>query len=198
MIKFWWIRHAPVIGNNNCCYGNNEVACDVSDSDAFKKIVCMLPKYTDVYTSNLTRTIKTFKAAVKNGFTYKNHIIDTRLVEQDLGDYSGIKYNELENLIKKQNAYDQNWLMEASHVPPNGESYNQVCRRIQNFIDEILVKYNRKNIVIFSHGGPIRAAISYAINYKIKKVIPVEIQNTKVSLIQYNKNKEGKLLFINK
>ena len=102
MIKFWWIRHAPVIANNNRCYGNNEVACDISDSSSFKKLALILPKNTNVYTSNLSRAIKTFKEAVKNGFIFKKHIIDTRLVEQDLGDYSGIKYRELENLVKKK------------------------------------------------------------------------------------------------
>ena len=88
--------------------------------------------------------------------------------------------------------------MSYSHKPPNGESFNQLYKRVINFVDEMLLKYSRKNIIIFSHGGPIRAAISYAINYNKKKVIPIEIQNSKVSLIQYDKNRDGKLLFINK
>ena len=198
MIKFWWVRHAPVIGNHNRCYGNNEVDCDVSDKNSFKNIVSVLPKNADVYTSSLSRTTKTFYATVENGFTYKKHIIDDRLVEQDLGKYSGLKYNELESLIKKKNAYDKNWLMSYSHKPPNGESFYQLCKRVTHFVDDMLLKYSRKNIIIFSHGGPIRAAISYAVNYSIKKVIPIEIQNSKVSLIQYKKNRDGKLLFINK
>ena len=198
MIKFWWIRHAPVIGNHNRCYGNNEVDCDVSDKNSFKNIVSVLPKNADVYTSNLSRTIKTFNATVESGFIYRKHIIDSRLVEQDLGAYSGIKYNELESLIKRKNVYDKNWLMSYSHIPPNGESFYQLFNRVKSFVDEILLKYHRKNIIIFSHGGPIRAAISYAINYNIKKVIPIEIENTKVSLIQYDKNKDCKLLFINR
>ena len=198
MIKFWWIRHAPVIGNHNRCYGNNEVDCDVSDTNSFKNIVSVLPKNTDVFTSNLSRTIKTFKATVKNGLIYRKHMIDSRLVEQDLGEYSGLRYKELESLIKSKNAYDKNWLMSCSHKPPNGESFHQLCQRVKSFVDEILLKYSRKNIIIFSHGGPIRAAISYAVNYNVKKVIPIEIQNSKVSLIQYDKNRDGKLLFINK
>ena len=149
MIKFWWVRHAPVIGNHNRCYGNNEVDCDVSDKNSFKNIVSFLPKNADVYTSNLSRTIKTFNATVENGFTYRKHIIDCRLVEQDLGMYSGIKYNELESLIKKKNAYDKNWLMSYSHKPPNGESFNQLYKRVIHFVDEMLLKYSRKNIVIF-------------------------------------------------
>ena len=88
--------------------------------------------------------------------------------------------------------------MSYSHKPPNGESFYQLCKRVIQFIDEILLKFSKKNIIIFSHGGPIRAAIAYAINYNIKKVISIEIQNSKVSLIQYDKNKDGKLLFINK
>ncbi len=198
MIKFYWVRHAPVIGNHNRCYGNNEVDCDVSDTNSFKNIVSVLPKNTDVFTSNLSRTIKTFKATVKNGLIYRKHMIDSRLVEQDLGEYSGLRYKELESLIKSKNAYDKNWLMSCSHKPPNGESFHQLCQRVKSFVDEILLKYSRKNIIIFSHGGPIRAAISYAVNYNVKKVIPIEIQNTKVSLIQYDKSRDSKLLFINK
>ena len=38
MTSFWWIRHAPVIGNNQRCYGNNEVECDLSDINSFKVV----------------------------------------------------------------------------------------------------------------------------------------------------------------
>ena len=198
MIKFWWVRHAPVLGNHNRCYGNNEVDCDVSDKNSFKNIALVLPKNNDVYTSNLSRTIKTLNAVVKNGFIYRRHIEDIRLAEQDLGEYSGLRYDELESLIRRKNAFDKNWLMSCSHKPPNGESFYQLYKRVKSFVDEILFKYSKKNIIIFSHGGPIRAAISYALNYNIKKVIPIEIENAKVSLIQYDKNKDSKLLFINK
>ena len=34
---------------------------------------------------------------MEEGLIYRKHIIDCRLVEQDLGAYSGIKYNELES-----------------------------------------------------------------------------------------------------
>ena len=75
---------------------------------------------------------------------------------------------ELESLIKRKNAYDKNWLMNYSHKPPNGESFYQLYKRVIDFIDEMLLKYSRKNIIIFSHGGPIRAAISYAISRRFE------------------------------
>ena len=75
----------------------------ITNENSFKNIVSILPKNADVYTSNLSRTIKTFNATVEEGLIYRKHIIDSRLVEQNLGVYSGIKYNELESLIKKKN-----------------------------------------------------------------------------------------------
>ena len=49
MLNFWWIRHAPVINNNNCCYGDNEVDCDTSDKSSFKSLVDVLPENAHVY-----------------------------------------------------------------------------------------------------------------------------------------------------
>ena len=43
-IRFWWVRHAPVVGNNGCCYGNNDVDCDVSDVASYKVLANILPK----------------------------------------------------------------------------------------------------------------------------------------------------------
>ena len=197
MIRFWWVRHAPVQGNKNRCYGNNEVECNVNDTISFKKLVAFLPNNTYVYTSNLSRTIKTFHAAVERGFTYKDHIKDSRLNEQNLGDYTGMKYSALEDLMKEKNFSDQNWLMNSKHIPPNGESFEMLYQRVCNFIDDILLNYNYKNIVIFSHGGPIRSAINIALNNKQVSVGNFKIDNLKVTKITYDQGVWG-IAFINK
>ena len=126
MLSFWWIRHAPVIGNNNSCYGNNEVECDLSDKQSFQNLSNKLPSDAIVYTSELSRSIKTFRTVEDYGLSYKYHYIDKRISEQNLGDYTGMKYNELYKLTKKLGIYDKNWLMKASYSPPNGESYNNL------------------------------------------------------------------------
>ena len=183
MLSFWWIRHAPVVGNNFCCYGNNEVDCDVSNVQLFQELKDKLPNNSHVYTSNLSRTIKTFKAVANLGYKYESHRIDNRLSEQDLGDYTGMKYNDLYKLTKKLGVYDRNWLMKADYSPPNGESFNNLCQRVKSFINETILNHKDGNVIIFSHGGPIRAAISLAINYKLNYVLPIEIDNNKLTII---------------
>ena len=83
-IRFWWVRHAPVIGNNGCCYGNNDVDCDVSDENSYRILADILPKDAYTYSSHLTRTIKTMDATIKNGFNYKEYSIEKNFGEQNL------------------------------------------------------------------------------------------------------------------
>ena len=188
MISFWWIRHAPVKGNNECCYGNDEVDCDLSDVASFNRLVAKLPKGSNVFSSHLSRTIKTFEATVNAGYIYNSHSIDRRLTEQDLGSYSGMKYRDLYALTKKLGVYDNNWLMKPHFKAPEGESFKDLYIRVESFINEKLIEKNDENIVIFSHGGPIRAAISLAMGTGLETILPLEIDNSKLTKIDYINN----------
>lgn len=188
MTSFWWIRHAPVIGNKECCYGNNEVDCDVSDLNSFKSLVLKLPKNCIVFSSHLSRTIKTLEAVIKEGYFYKSHTIDKRLTEQDLGTYTGMKYRDLYELTKKIGVHDVNWLMQANFSPPGGESFQDLYCRVESFIKDKILENKNDNIVIFSHGGPIRAAISLALGKGFDKVLPLDIDNTKLTKLDYANN----------
>ncbi len=188
MNSFWWIRHAPVIGNNDCCYGSNEVECDVSDNKKFKELAQKLPNNGVVFSSPLSRAVKTFEAVLANGLNIKDSRLDERLIEQNLGNWTGLKYNELEKLTKKLNVACESWLMNAEHTPPNGESFIDLLSRVSNFIKDINTEFTSENIIIFSHGGPIRAALSIAIEFNLKKVLPVNIDNSSLTIIQHENN----------
>ena len=188
MISFWWIRHAPVKGNNECCYGNDEVDCDLSDVASFNRLVAKLPIGSTVFSSHLSRTIKTFEATANAGYIYSSHSIDRRLTEQDLGSYSGMKYKDLYALTKKIGVYDNNWLMKPQFKAPEGESFKDLYIRVESFINEKLLEKNDKNLVIFSHGGPIRAAISLAMGIGFETILPLEIDNSGLTRIDYINN----------
>ena len=188
MISFWWVRHAPVKGNNECCYGNDEVDCDLSDVASFNRLVAKLPKGSNVFSSHLSRTIKTFEATVNAGYIYNSHSIDRRLTEQDLGSYSGMKYKDLYALTKKLGVYDNNWLMKPDFKAPEGESFKDLYIRVESFINEKSLEKNHENLVIFSHGGPIRAAIFLAMGIGFETILPLEIDNSKLTRIDYINN----------
>ena len=196
MLSFWWVRHAPVINNNNCCYGDNEVDCDTSENSSFVHLNNILPKNAEVYTSTLSRAKETFKATIKLGYRYKSYVEDSRLKEQNIGEYAGMKYHSLYKLTKKLGVYSPYWLMDEEHVPPNGESFIELNNRINQFLIEKISEGIKSNIVIFSHGGPIRSAINIALGNENIKVGPFKIDNLKVTKISYH-NKYWNIDFIN-
>ena len=180
-IRFWWVRHAPVVGNNGRCYGSNDVDCDVSDTSKFKNLVKLLPTNSFVYSSQLTRTIKTFEATVKQGFKYSNYDTDKNFAEQNLGTWAGLKYKDLDTKTQELGVYHPNWLCDPNHTPPEGESYNDLYLRVTNSLKNIIKNTSRGDFVIFSHGGPIRAAISLALNISPEASLAFWIDNISVS-----------------
>ena len=196
MLSFWWVRHAPVINNNNCCYGDNEVDCDTSDTKSFNNLVNNLPENAKVYSSTLSRAKKTFQAIVKLGYNYKEYFEDVRLKEQNIGEFAGMKYDELYKLTKKLVIHSSFWLMEERYVPPKGESFSQLNNRVKQFLNEKILDKLEGNIVIFSHGGPIRSAISIALGNQYVNVGPFKIDNLKVTKISYD-HKKWQIDFIN-
>ncbi len=189
MLSFWWVRHAPVINNNDCCYGDNEVECDVTDKSTFKALVNILPKKALVYSSTLSRAVKTFSAAKQEGFEYISYSKDARLKEQNIGKWAGMKYLDLYKLTKKLGINSCHWLMKEEHIPPEGESFLKVNNRISCFLNEKILKYQDTDIVIFSHGGPIRSALNIALGNETVSVGTFKIDNLKVTKISYHEEK---------
>ena len=151
----------------------------------------MLPRNSSVYSSQLSRTIKTFKAAEKSGFIYSSYTVDNNFAEQDLGDYAGLKYEDLDKKTKQLGVYHPNWLCALDHTPPKGESYNNLYERVTTGINKIIQnkKINSTNkgndVVIFSHGGPIRAAISFALDGSQELAMTFWIDNISISRFDY-------------
>ena len=184
-IRFWWVRHAPVIGNNGCCYGNNDVDCDTSDVSSYKVLANILPKNAITYSSHLTRTIKTMEATIKEGFQYKDYIVDSNFGEQNLGEWQGLKYEKLEEKTRELGVFHSTWLCSPEYTPPQGESYNNLYKRVTKGINRIIEKNKEGDIIIFSHGGPIKAAIAQATKADPSYTLPFWIDNLAVSRFDF-------------
>ena len=107
MLTFWWVRHAPVVGNNECCYGNNEVDCDVSNKESFNALSNNLPHTGIVFTSGLSRATKTFNKVSLLKKIPKLIKVDKRLEEQNLGDWTGLKYDYLTQITKEKKEHSE-------------------------------------------------------------------------------------------
>lgn len=80
-------------------------------------------------------------------------IMDDRLREWDYGDYEG--------KTRFTDGFAENKREFAVRMSGTGESVLQVSHRVYSLLDEIIEKYNDKNILLVSHGGICRIIETY-------------------------------------
>ena len=94
-----------------------------------------------VFVSPLKRTIETARLIVDNDL-----IIDNRIIERSNGELEGKNKNEIP-IDVNFNLYDKSQY--------GLEPINEIRMRVKSFLDEILTEYEKKNVLIVTHGGVI-------------------------------------------
>jgi len=107
-----------------------------------------------IFSSDVLRVKQTAQIIAKElGLKSK---IDKRLRDINWGLYQGKSHQEA------WGHYEHNMEERFTKVLPEGESWNDVKKRMVDFIKEIDKKYSKKNILIISHGDPLWLLDSWA------------------------------------
>lgn len=98
-----------------------------------------------IISSSMIRARQT--AEIVDSYLEKQIIFETRLIERNIGKWEGLTFDEMSEKYQKgftpQMAYD--------NTPINGESSEQVKRRVFAVLDEIKLKSTEGNILIIAH-----------------------------------------------
>lgn len=115
-----------------------------------------------LYASDLQRAIKTMELAIsKNKKARKLPIAtDPRIKERSYGIYQG--KSKLEAYMESPEGL-QNFRRSFESGPPEGESIEDVCKRVAEFLDELIPKMKNENInvAVSCHGNSIRGFRRY-------------------------------------
>ena len=160
--RWWFVRHAPVVGVTGKIYGSDDVQCDTSDIAAFQVLARTLPGEGIWLTSHLSRAKLTAQCIAQAGLKCPDPIVEERLGEQDFGKWQGSSWNEME--ATDPDAYSEFWREPARNAPPGGESFADLIVRTAETIDQYTVDYAGKDIVAVCHGGTIRAAVAHILD----------------------------------
>ena len=184
--QFWWLRHAPVVDNGGLVYGGAEIDADTSHDPTYTALSKILPSPAIFICSGLSRTTQTLQAVRKQGRKDipRNIPTDSRLNEQSLGDWHG---KPIKDVFPNGGPWPQFWMLEAEKRAPGGESFNDLCLRVNPAIQEMTRTYEGKSIVIAAHGGTIRAAIALALQLKPSSALAFTIENCSITRIDHIK-----------
>ena len=183
--RWWFVRHAPVIGVNGRVYGQDDLEADCADEAQFKHLAGMLPHDAVWLVSHLRRTHQTASAilAARVAETVPAPIITSALAEQHFGDWQGLTYDELE--ARRGHAYHRFWHSPASERPPGGESFEDVVARVGGAMARITAEHAGRDIVAVVHGGTIRAALAIALGIDPERVLGFVVDTCSVTRMDH-------------
>ena len=184
-MKFFFVRHAPVVGQKGKVYGDN-VQIDLNNNqDKIKKLSDILPKTNEAlwFYSGVDRTLKTAKSVLGMRESKFNLIKNEFFKEQNFGDLIGQSHTDASPHLQWINGN-----MLAAN-PPNGETISDLKMRVEKGIEEVseLARNNSiENIVVFCHRGTIRVANMFFYNLSVDNFLDIDIETLDYKIYEYS------------
>ena len=140
-----------------------------------------------VYVSPVTRAIETAKIICDVlGMTYE---IDERLYEIELGKLVGMNYEEV--ITKYGNLFLRFYTEDDPILEGFGvETFDSVKARVKKFLEEVVLKFEDKNILTVTHLDPIKAALATVLDLKPQALYRWHIRNASLTILKH----ESKIL----
>jgi len=140
-------------------------------------------KFNIVFTSELKRAQETAKIILQNlgQWDFLNNegkiISNINLNERDYGDLTGLNKKETAEKFGEEQVHK--WRRGYSDQPPNGESLEDVVRRVTKYFEEVIKPAiqsdENDNILIAAHGNSLRALLIVMNIYEPHNINSVEL-----------------------
>lgn len=176
MTRFFLLRHGPTHAKS--MVGWSDLPADLSDAAALARIETHIPQDAVIISSDLSRA-KDTAHAVQGKRDRLPH--DPRLREMHFGAWELRTWNELEQETPEHlRAF---WETPGDVRPPNGESWHDLCARVNEAFDDLATQYHGRNIVVVGHFGQILTQIQRAARLTAEEALSHRIDNLSVTEI---------------
>ena len=190
-MHIWWIRHAP-IETTGCYTGQSDVEALLPRQPL--SLALEFPEDALWLSSPLKRAVQTAQMLMAHHYLPHNMLqLTPELKEQSFGVWEGQNYYD----VWQEAEHAFNWEKPELVRPENGESFADVCTRVDSWIEASSEKYCHKNLVIIAHAGPIRAALRHAYAVDIAHALSREIECGSVTHIDYSQLAKPEVKFVN-
>ena len=133
-------------------YGRTDADCEEIETPAKDRLSQILTNCQALYSSPAVRCVKTCQAV----FPGRPPQRIEAFWEQSFGDWDGCAFEDLPDVGPLQGEEL------ARFAPPNGESFADLCARVQPALIELLGRERAHSTAVFAHAGVIRACLALA------------------------------------
>ncbi len=167
------VRHGePVAATKGMVYGKLDVGLSENGKAQIVNTAQWLNKFNlaAIYSSPRTRAAES--ARIVAGKFGLNIIIESRFAEMDFGEFEGATYDDVKTRFP--DVYEC-WMTRPTEVKfPNGESFALMRGRVLTAIEELKIRHANQTIVIFSHGGVNRIALTESFGLPTENLFRLE------------------------
>ncbi|GAA6209593.1 histidine phosphatase family protein [Cognatishimia sp. WU-CL00825] len=179
MTQIFLVRHGPTHATG--MVGWSDLPADLSDRAALARLDAHLPKDALVVSSDLSRAKQTANA-IQGQRQRLSH--EHGLREIHFGDWELLKFDEVED----QDLIRSFWDQPGDVRPPNGESWNQVCTRVDATIDRLLATNPLNDLIIVAHFGAILTQVQRAAKLTAFDTFSNRINNLSLTTLSHHKS----------
>ncbi len=149
----FFVRHAPSIPSG-FLYGRTDADIAAIDPKESNWLRTRLNECSAIISSPARRCVKSYQMIYPDQPPPR---IITSLWEQSFGEWEGMAYDQLPDIGEKSGS-DL-----VDFCPPEGESFADLCRRVNKGLSTILAEEEAEKIAVFAHAGVIRASLAQAL-----------------------------------
>jgi probable phosphoglycerate mutase len=109
-------------------------------------------------------------------------IIDDRLIELDMGKFTGVPYDEI--FASHGNVF-MKFYNDELEIAHNGvETFADVKKRVLGIVDHVIEKHPDENVVLVTHMDPIKAMLSTIVDLSPTNLFELIIANASLSVFK--------------
>ena len=133
-----------------------------------------------IYSSPIERAKHTAEIVGKTNSIDVN--LDERLIELDMGKFTGMPYDEIFNNHGNVFMKFYNGELEIAH---NGvETFSEVKKRVLGIVDHVIEKHPDENVVLVTHMDPIKAMLSTIVELSPTNLFELIIANASLNIFR--------------
>ena len=138
-----------------------------------------------IYSSPIQRAKHTAEIAGQHNSV--DVTIDERLIELDMGKFTGMHYDQIFNSHGNVFMKFYNGELEIAH---NGvETFSQVKNRVLSLVDYVIEKHPDENVVLVTHMDPIKAMLSTIVELSPTNLFELIIANASLNIFREKENR---------
>lgn len=179
MTRLFLIRHGPTHAKS--MVGWSDLPADLSDRAALDRLSSALPKEALVVSSDLSRAVDT-ASAIAGERQRLDHRADLR--EIHFGEWELRSWKEVD--AEDPDRIRAYWETPGDVRPPGGESWNEVCARVNRAIDGLIADHLGQDLIVVGHFGQILTQIQRAAGLTAQQAFSHKIDNLSLTEIHHH------------